>query len=281
MGPFVTGRWDSLSLELWVNILCRLKDNFDATCAWEKYTYREDFVQSLRNIQRLRLVCTKFNTALDDPQLSRCVLMRKGFQSKHLPSLVRWLHHHGRTVQLFTATGGTPSLEAALAAVVFPGSQLSFASITDASTAAIHLLSCHSMLHSIDIGSQAVTRLDLQPLAALPFLGKLILTAGQFTCAEPLLHLTGLHLSNASLTFSDGCFCASKVLKLNVRGGQLHVNGQGLAACHTLKKLTLSNCSVGAQDAEDCLTMLPEQATHIPSVLVAGDSDGLRTVLVS
>ena len=144
MGPGVTGYWESLSLELWVNILSRVEANFDVKFAWGQCLDREDFAQMHTNLQQLRLVCTKFNTALDDAQLSRCLLLRRGFQSKHLPSLVQWVHCHCMSLQVFATSDGTPTLEPALAAIVSPGSQLLVASVADASAAAIHLLSCHS-----------------------------------------------------------------------------------------------------------------------------------------
>ena len=107
-------------------------------------------------------------------------------------------------MQLFASGVGTPALEAALAALTCPELPLRLTYIVNVSAAAIHILSCHSGLQSIDIGSSGAPailgQLDLQPLAALPSLSKLVLTAGYFRGIETLLHLTNLQLSGAHVT---------------------------------------------------------------------------------
>ena len=139
-------------------------------------------------------------------------------------------------MQLFACGVGTPALEAALAALTCPELPLLLTHIVNVSAAAIHMLSCHSGLQSIDIGSSSalanLDQLDLQPLAALPSLSKLIFTKGTFCGVETLLHLTNLHLSDAHVTALNACISLSKLVQLSVRDSLLMLPGQGLAACH-------------------------------------------------
>ena len=253
----------NLSLELWVNILSRLEDNVDPKFAWDCRTSLEDFAQMHSNIQMLRLVCTKWNTAFDDPQLSRSVFLRHDFENRNLPSLLQWLHRQRTSLRLFEVAAGSPVVEAALAALVCPGSQLALASIANISDAAVHVLPCHSGLHSINIEGANEEYADLTPLAALPYLGKLRIAHGSFECGEPLSQLTNLQLNNANFaTTAADCFL--KLSNLTLYSSHCEWHGSGLAGCHNLRELALRHCTVEGSLNTDHLRLRPGFAAHVP-----------------
>ncbi|KAL3162043.1 hypothetical protein ABBQ38_009110 [Trebouxia sp. C0009 RCD-2024] len=263
-----TARWSDLSLELWVNILSRLEDNVDPKFAWDSWICLKGFAQMRSNMQKLRLVCTKFNTAFDDAQLSRSVFLRKDFANRNLPSLLQWLHRQRTSLRLLQVDDGSPNVEAALAALVCPGTQLALVFIANISAAAVHILPCHTGLHSINIGSESSECIDLTPLAVLPDLGKLIISTGQFKCSEPLSHLTNLQLSRSTLTTTPAN-CFLKLLKLRLEGSHCKWPGPGLAACHNLKELTLRNCGIEASHDADQLELRYDLLARVPTVMSA------------
>lgn len=215
----------------------------------------------------MRLVCSNFNTASDDSQFSRCLFLREAFSTRHLPNLLRWAQRQHASLQLFACNVGDPTLQAVLAAVACSDSQLHFAYILKVSQAAVDMLPSYSALHTIELGSGVDSRplLCLQPLAALPSLGKLILVEGTFQGAETLVHLTNLQLSDASVTCPAACIWTSKLLKLRVHNSELYLQGRGLVACQNLRLLMLWNCLVDASQNSDTLALLAGVVVHIPA----------------
>ena len=215
MGPVNVACWSDLSLELWIDILSRLEANLDPTFVWRQ-RYLDFSAKEHSKMQTLRLVCSKFNKALDDFQFSRCLFLREAFSTRHVPNLLRWAERQHTSLQLFACDVGVPSLEAALAAMACFESQLRF-DILKVSQAAVDMLSRYSALHSIDLGSGGDSMLDLQPLAALPTMGRLRLAEGTFQGVETLVHLTNFELSYAYVTCPTACVWPSKLLKLKTR----------------------------------------------------------------
>lgn len=147
-----TSPWDDLSVELWVHVLLHLYRQLGLKLAWHCRRSMEDS-ESINNVQKMRLVCTKFNTALNDAQFSSCVFLREGFHNKNIPSLLQWVQRHRPSVQVFVSDTATPVSEAALSTLVCPGSQLHLACMANPSAGAVHILSCHFGLHTIEIES--------------------------------------------------------------------------------------------------------------------------------
>ncbi|KAL3162030.1 hypothetical protein ABBQ38_009101 [Trebouxia sp. C0009 RCD-2024] len=263
-----TSRWKNLSVELWVHILSHLYTDLTPVgpeVEWGPLVV-ERRARQLNNMQTLRLVCRSFNTALSDAQFSRCLFLPEKFSNKSIPSLLQWLLRYRTAVQLFAVASGTPTMEAALAALTGHASQLLFTYVANISAGAVHILSCHSGLQTIEIESTAdETNLDLTPLAALPCLSNLGLKTGQFSCEEALLHLTILRLSDAEMLFAKACFSGSKLLELNLCGSLLYGCDQGLSGCHNLTDLRLKQCWFGANRAEDKLDLLPFKVAHVPA----------------
>ena len=266
MGPASATHWGHLSLELWINILSRLEENFAPRDVWNQRDCLESYAEMHSNMHKLRLVCSKFRAALDDAQLSRCLFVREGFQNRHLPTLLRWADHQRTSVQLFACNVGSPALEATLATLACTESQLRFACIPECSQSAVDILSSYSALHSIDLGSGSDRPLvvSLQPLAALPSLGKLVLAIGTFQGFETLPHLTNLKLSGARVMSTAACICASKLVKLKLVDSTLSLPGQGLAACHALRDLILRRCLIGASRSEDHVSLMADMVAHVP-----------------
>lgn len=259
--------WSDLSLELWINILSRLEGNFAPRHVWEQRECLETYAEMHSNMQKLRLVCSKFKAALDDAQLSRCLFLREDFKYKNLPHFLRWVERQRTSVRLFACNVGTPALEATLAALACTESQLRFAYAPELSQAAMDILPCYSVLHSVDLGAggDSPPLLDLQPLAALPSLGKLVLTKGSFKNVEALLHLTNLQLSDANVTSSAACTFASKLVKLRVHDSRLFLHGQGLVACHNLRDLMLRRCKVRGSHLEDSFSLIVDEIAQVPA----------------
>ena len=69
MGSGNTAHWNDLSLELWINIISRLEENLDPRSVWEQRDCLTTYAEMHSNIHKLKLVCSKFRTALDDAQL--------------------------------------------------------------------------------------------------------------------------------------------------------------------------------------------------------------------
>ena len=271
MSPVNVACWTELSLELWINVLSHLRANVGPRIVWNQRICLETFAEEHGEMHKLRLVCSKFNTALDDSQFSRCLFLREAFSTRSLPNLVRWTRHHHTSLQLFACNAGAPILEAALAAAACSGSQLQFAWITKVSQAAVDILPCYCALHSIDLATGGHSRplLGLQPLAALPSLGKLILAEGTFQGVETLVHLTNLQVTDASVTCTAPCIWATNLLKLSVHDSELYLRGQGLAACQNLRSLTLRNCVVNASQHDDTLALMAHLAAKIPAGMAA------------
>ena len=144
-----------------------LEENFDPRFVWNQRDCLEQFAQEHSIMHKLRLVCSKFNMALHDDQLSRCLFLQENFSTKKLPNLLRWAERQHTFVQLFACNVGASALEAALAALASTKSQLRFTYIPKVFQAAVDILPCFSALHSIDLSSGGLS-LSLQPLAALP-----------------------------------------------------------------------------------------------------------------
>ena len=271
MGAGTVAHWSDLSLELWINVLSRLRENLDPRLVWNQRDCLEIFAQEHSNMHRLRLVCSKFNTALDDAQLSRCLFLREGFSNKHLPNLLQWAERQRTCVQLFACNVRASVLEAALAAFACTGSQLHSVYFPRVSQAAVDILPCYSALHSIDLGSgdDKIPLLGLQPLAALPSLGKLLLSKGRFIGVESLLHLTNLQLSDAHVICSAACVWACKLLKLRLHDSRLYLPGHGLVACQNLRELSLRNCSVHATQTQNTLSLMYDAAVLVPAGMSA------------
>lgn len=257
-------------MELWVHILSHLYTpmaplNPDMTWSQPAVQY---CAKELSNMQYLRLVCRKFNKALDDHQFSCQLFLPEDFQNKRVPSLLQWVHRHRTAVRLLMVFAGTPMLEAALSALCFQAPQLHFIYVGNISAGAVHILSCYSGLHSLEIESKADNmHVDLSPLAALPCLNNLVLAKGHFYCEETLVQLTTLRLSDAEVLFANDCFCGSKLVTLNLCGSILEGFDQGLAGCHNLRNLELKMCWFTASDAADKLCLLPVKVARVPTSL--------------
>lgn len=81
MGPGSVPDWSDLPLELWINVLSHLRDCFEPSFVWDQRHSLQWFARELSNIHKLRLVCSKFQKALDDAQLSRCLFQREEFEN--------------------------------------------------------------------------------------------------------------------------------------------------------------------------------------------------------
>lgn len=174
----IAAHWSDLSTELWINILSRLEDNLDPRYVWCQREILDILAQEHSNMHKLRLVCSKFNTALDGAQLARCLFLRESFKTQHLPNFARWAERQRTSVHFFACNVGSPALVATLAALACTASQLCFAYIPKVSQAALDMLPCYAALHNIDLGlgGDDCPFLGLQPLAALPSAGKLYQT---------------------------------------------------------------------------------------------------------
>ena len=255
-------------MELWIDVLSRLEANLDPTLVWRQRCL-DSCAKEYSKMQTLRLIFSKFNKALDDSHLSRCLFLREAFSTRNLPSLLRWAKRQHTSLQLFACDVGVPTLEAALAAMACSESHLRFADILKVSQAAVDMLSHYSALHSIDLGSGGSSMLDLQPLAALPSLGRLRVAEGIFQGVETLVHLTNLELSYAYVTCPTACVWPSKLLKLRLDNSQLSLQGQGLVACQNLRHLMLRDCVVHANQHNDTLALKPDLAAQIPAGMAA------------
>lgn len=263
-----TACWNNLCIELWVNIISRLEESFDPKLAWNSRHRLKECAQTRSDIQELRLVCSNLNIALNDAQLLSSVFLREGLQNWKLPSLLQCLHRQRTSLQLFAIAAKSPILETALGALACPGSQLALAYIANISTAAVHILSCHTGLHCIDIGSGAEKYIDLTPLAALPYLGELVISRAEFGCDKQLLHLTNLQLHSACVfTPTVGSFL--QLLKMRLTSSRCVCDGLGLVSCHNLKELTLSHCFFGALSDEDHVELRFNLDTHMPTGMSA------------
>ena len=270
MSPGNATHWSVLSLELWINMLSRLRENLAPRDIWEQREFKENYAGVHSNMHKLRLVCSKFKAALDDAQLSCCLFLREDFENKNVPNLLHWAERQHTSVQLFACNAGFPALEATLAALACTESQLHFAYAPKVSRAAIDTLQCFSALHSVEIGpGVGLLTLDLQPLAALPSLGKLVLARGAFKDVGVLSHLTNLQLSDAIVTSSAPCIFASKLWKLSVQFSHLYLQGEGLIACQNLRDLMLRQCQVGGDRFEDSFNLMVDVVAHIPAGMSA------------
>lgn len=256
--------WGNLSLELWVLVLSCLRT--DPYHAWlDRDEMVKDVIQRQADIQQLRLVCKKFKEAVQDSRISSCLVLREPFPDQCIPSLLHWLDLHRTSVQEFAAYCGSPTTDAALAALAVPASQLTSADLSSVSSSAVHILSSHRRLCSIELRTTTQETMNLSALAALPFLKQLFLMLGRFDGIESIAHLTSLHVSQANVESAADFASVSTLCKLIVGSGsfcRLHV--QGIAACKNLRELGLSDCEITAGVNGQNLQLMREHPCHLP-----------------
>ena len=215
---------ERLSDDVWATILLELERKVsDGLChhTLERHSATGPQLQ----FQQLRLVCHQFNRLFKTrSQLSHRLMLSPAMKEASLPTLIKWLHCHGPSVQVLAAHCGSSCLEAALDQLQAPQALLRKVMMTHCSSSALQLMMGLHALTSCVLKSPSLSA-NLNSFMELPCMQKLHLTDGFFKSSGLPAHLTNLSLDCAYLSISDmvsrGNDCVTSLRRSQVLNSQL------------------------------------------------------------
>ena len=253
-----------LSMEMWAKVFSYISEEPTDLLAFpcsDPYC----FLVHQANFQKLRLVCKAFNTTFDQETFTRHLAIPTLQSDQSLPSLLKFVRHHRRSLVAVTSGFGSAPIASVLAALSSgPAPQLTELAITDMPCSSMHRLSAFTTVTSISLATQTARSIDLCALKSLPSLTVLFLS-GTFDNLSAAASLTELKLF-AAVVLTSECSFVTSLRKLDITRSLLaDIHPKGLSACNQLEVVICRESHVTAKQRSDSLRCNAETATVSPA----------------
>lgn len=226
----------TLTPELWAEVFPHLEERSSTATVYDDLEQK----QRQKEVHQLKLVCKQFRQIhASHPGLVHKVHLYSDFFVRSLPSLLVWLQHNKSSVQILQSACGSPVLDAVLAGLVSPESDVRVVNLDGVSTCSTALIATFPALQKCSLQHNQNGPLDLEPLGALSRLDYLVLQ-GRFRGVHNLAGLTRLDCIQAEVFSVHDFKCIATLQHLELEGSSfawVHT----ISACTALTKLKFSD----------------------------------------